>query len=259
MRAADVARFLDIDRSTCHRMLKVLTERGFLTKDAESKKYTLGPTVLRLARAREVIAPSLPAYDQILRRLTQDVDETSHLSLVAGEQLASVAVAEGMRSSRIHHEVGIQLDWHATASGLACLAYSEPEFVDLILARPLRRYTPYTLTSPKAIMTELEAIRERGYSKSLGSFDQDVTGIAVPIFGPDERVEGAISVISPTSRVTPELERKIFERVGKAAAEATEFEAGVPSKEFDAKLPRAMWSYTRVGGLEPMCPFSCSD
>ncbi len=49
----EVARATGIDTATCHRMLKVLEGHGYVFRTAATKHYSLGATVLRLARTRD--------------------------------------------------------------------------------------------------------------------------------------------------------------------------------------------------------------
>ena len=198
---SEIARTTGLDRATCHRMLKVLGQHGFVSQSPDTKKYALGATVLRLARAREAISPVSAALQAIVNALTHKTTETSHASLIAGYQLATVAVCDGLRSNRVHVEHGGKVEPHATASGLACLAYGDADFVRAVLDGDLPAYTRTTLASAPALEAELTGIRARGFSVADRSFDQDVVGIAAPIFGADSKAIGAIAVATPASRM----------------------------------------------------------
>ena len=58
---------------------------------------------------------------------------------------------------------------HAASSGLVLLAYSAPAFQDEVLAGPLEKVTPETLTDPQLIRKHLAEIRQRGYVASRAS------------------------------------------------------------------------------------------
>lgn len=77
------------------------------------------------------------------------------------------------------------------------------EFIDDILSRGIKTYTPYSLSSPEQIKARLADIRAQGYEISANMRNIGVTGIAAPIFNADGKVEASISVMGPTDRMEP--------------------------------------------------------
>jgi Bacterial transcriptional regulator len=70
---------------------------------------------------------------------------------------------------------------HATGRGEALLAHRSV-WRDSMLAQPLRRYTPRTLTDPREPNVELGRARTRGYATDNGEHRDDVRAIAAPVF-----------------------------------------------------------------------------
>jgi DNA-binding IclR family transcriptional regulator len=54
------------------------------------------------------------------------------------------------------------------------------------------------------LRSELAAIKQRGYSCSVGEWLADAAGVAAPIFGSNRAVLGAISISGPAQRFTEE-------------------------------------------------------
>jgi DNA-binding IclR family transcriptional regulator len=77
------------------------------------------------------------------------------------------------------------------------LAYSPPAFQDEVLARPLPAVTAETITDPALIRKHLAEIRQRGYVALPGIGVTEWTGIAVPVFGPDNGIAAALNAIVP--------------------------------------------------------------
>ncbi len=176
----EVARATGIDTATCHRMLKVLEGHGYVFRTAATKHYSLGATVLRLARTREMTTPVSATLQAIVDALTETVAETSHASVIAGFQVATVAAREGLRSNRVHVEYGARMELHATATGLACLAYADTAFAEHAFAAPMTRFTATTVTTAQGLREALSLTRSRGYSVADCSFDADVVGVGAP-------------------------------------------------------------------------------
>lgn len=228
----EIARATGIDAATCHRMLKVLAAHGYVFRTAATKHYSLGATVLRLARTREITTPVSSTLQAVVDALTEEVAETSHASVIAGFQVATVASRESLRSNRVHVEYGARMELHATSTGLACLAYAEPAFVEHALAAPLARFTPSTIVTPADFKVALTATRERGYSIADGSFDADVVGIAAPFFNAEGTAMGAIAVATPANRMDAANAARTALSVMSACIDATERLGGSAAPDF---------------------------
>lgn len=92
-----------------------------------------------------------------------------------------------------------RLPLHATSSGVVLLANSPAAYQESILARPLTKYTETTLTDPALLRRHLAEIRQRGFAAMPGVIVPESSGIAVPVFGPDNTVVAALSVVVPRS------------------------------------------------------------
>lgn len=203
IRLSDMAKLANMDKATVHRHLTELKNAGILEQIGNDRLYRMGPEVLRLANLRESTVPLLEVAKSILKQLSKDRSETTHLSLLKNDVLVTVAYSY----SRTHAMAIMVGDndshpLHATSSGLAVLAYSTAEFINQIIDRPLQKYTQNTLTNANKIRELLEDIRQKGFSESIGSFEDNTHSIASPVFNHVGQAIGAISVTSPAIRVT---------------------------------------------------------
>lgn len=217
---SEAAEATGIDRATCYRMLKVLERHGYVTKGV-AKKYELGATVLRLARTRERISPVSVTLQAIVNDLARTTEETAHASLVAGRQIATVAVCDGLRPTRVVVDYAGKVELHATATGLACLAFAGEDLLEEALTQPLVAHTAATLTDANALNTEIDRIRRRGYSVADRTFDADVVGVGAPIMGAENLAIGAVAVATPASRMDAARLKQTVQAVTAAAAKAT--------------------------------------
>jgi len=207
IRLSDMAKLADMDKATVHRHLTALKNAGILEQIGTDRIYRMGPEVLRLANLRESAVPLLEVAKSILKHLSRDRSETTHLSLLKNEVLVTVAYSY----SRAHAMAIMMGDndshpLHATSSGLAVLAYSAPEFINRILKSPLQEYTQNTVTDPNQIHELLQEVRLKGFSESIGGFEDNTHSIAAPVFNHAGQAIGAISVTAPPLRVG-DLER----------------------------------------------------
>ena len=72
---------------------------------------------------------------------------------------------------------------------------------------PLKRLTVNTITSTRELMLALEKVRNLGYSLDAEESELGATCVAVPIFGYEGQVVGALSLSGPTPRVRDKQNR----------------------------------------------------
>lgn len=207
---SDLARRSGIDKATVHRMLVVMCDQGLLEQRGESRLYRLGAGVLRLAQVRETAFPVSSVYQVSLNKLSADLGETAHASLVSGRALATIGVSESSRGSRVSLKAGEILPLHSTASGLVVLAFSKPEFLERALKEPLHARTARTITDATALRARVQEIRATGFAECDQTNEDDVYGIAVPVFDHDGSVCGAIAVATPAHRMTQALRLQVI-------------------------------------------------
>jgi DNA-binding IclR family transcriptional regulator len=206
------------DKATTRRLLLSLSRAGFVEQDRQTRAYRLGAAVVRLARVREATFPIQAAVEGPLRELAAATGETAHFSLAAGQDLATLGLVESTRANCVRLERGEALPMHATASGIAYLAFAPPEALAAVQDE-LPAFTSKTVTSKRALLTRVDKTRSDGWTVSRDGFEEGVFGLAAPVFGADGFACGAIAVAAPVSRATAEAQRRIRIAVVRAAAE----------------------------------------
>jgi len=197
----DIARLCALDKATTRRFLVELTKHGFVEQDPVTRKYRIGAAPVRLARIREARYPFLRIALPHIKALAEASAETVHLSEFSGGQLATIHVEDSPRAHRVIVDVGGNLPFHATASGLAFLAFRPAAEIAAALASPLERFTEYTITDPARIGESLGETRARGFSIGHQGFEIGVVSVAAPILAPNGHPIGCIAVAAPTVRV----------------------------------------------------------
>lgn len=234
---SDLTRASGLNKATVYRLMSELQEAGFVEQAGNDRSYRLGPQVLRLAALREAAVPILSVSRRVLRDLSDETSETTHLSLVQGEQLNSLSHAYSPRhATKVMMEDAEVLTYHGTASGLAVLAYATPDFTDSILTQPLHHHTPATITDPDEIRAAMARVRQTGMAQSIGGFEAEVHSHAVPVFGPDRQVIGALAVAAPLSRMTAEQKQLIPQALHRAGLTLTQRIGGSPPADYPQEL-----------------------
>ncbi len=218
---SDLARRAGLDKATTLRMLSDLAAAGLAEQNPATRGWRIGAGVLRLARIREATNPAASVLRPILEALAAETGETAHAGLRAGRDLVTVAVADSPRAARVMVEAGLILPLHATASGIAFLAFAEPAFAAAAVARPLPPFTATTPVTPEALAAAVAQARARGYGEADQTYEPDVIGLARPVFGPDGHATGTVAVATPAARMDDALRARILDALARAADAAT--------------------------------------
>ncbi|MBU4466144.1 MAG: IclR family transcriptional regulator [Actinobacteria bacterium] len=193
--AAQIGRRAGLASSTAHRIVDDLVDAGLLERDDEHRVrlgLRLWELALRGSRALRLRQAALPHMELVQTRVREHT------------QLAVLEQEEALFLERLSHpeaganitRVAGRLPLHASSSGLVLLAFASHELRERVLAAPLRRLAPETVTDAAALRRLLAEVRRSGYVVAAGSIEQVSTGVAVPIRDAGE-VVAALSVVLP--------------------------------------------------------------
>lgn len=197
----ELSQSLELNLSTCYRLVNTLVDLGYVSK-ATDRKLRLGPALGRLygAFSRQL----WPERDlrPILVDLAHLTNETACASTWEGGEVVLTAVVEGPQHLRVSGlRPGLRSAPHSRASGKAMLAYlGEPGLTHFFETHDLTPQTSRTITDPKLLRKRLAQIASKGYAEDPGEFADDIYGIAAPYFDAAGNVLGAVSVAMPLSR-----------------------------------------------------------
>ncbi len=223
-----MARMSGYSKPTTLRLMNELTESGLLEQDEETRNFRLGSAVLRLANLREMTMPSRSLARPIVEAYVAKVGETMHVSVLHRNHLNSIVLEEVQTHAlRVSMDPSEKLPLHATASGLAVLAFGSPKHAQRYLSGVLKKCTPETVTDPQSIASNLDRIRERGWSESAGGFELGVLGIAAPIFDNKGVAVAAVSITLPASRLPSHDKDTLVRSVLAAAQDITDAWGGI--------------------------------
>lgn len=188
---SEIAEKINLTPSTTSRLLHTLNLRGYVSRDEETKKFSIGPQALRFSVSslrtfdlRKIAAP-------FLQSLHQKHNESVSLYILLDGHRVCIDRLETTHALRHVVNVGDRLPLLRGASGKVLLAW---------LAEDERKKIPAADAVPAK---ELEKIRNQGYAISLGERDQGVSAISAPIFDVSGRLLCALAVAGPIVRLNP--------------------------------------------------------
>ena len=215
----EVARELDVHKSTASRLLAALDRRELVTQDAARGKFRLGMGIVRLAgaasRRLDVVQESRP----VCRALAQQVGETVNLAILSGRDALYLDQVAGPAALSPHNWAGQRIPLHATSDGKVLLAYLPEAERIACLAPPLARFTDRTITSMVELDDLLAEVRRRGFATAVEELEAGLTAIAAPIRNAEGNVIASVSASGPSFRIPADRIPVLAAAVRAAAAE----------------------------------------
>ena len=199
---------LELPKPTIHRLCAVLEGAGYLTRDLDGRRYSPGERLRGLALG-VLSSSSLQAERRaLLSRLSEQIGETCNLAIPDGDAMLYLERVETKWPLRIQLPIGSRVPLHCTASGKMFLSSIKDESRVVRLAAPFEAQTERSITTSESLFTELEMIRERGYSTDAEEFVEGMIAVAVPVIGPTGKLAATVSFHAPTQRLSLEKARK---------------------------------------------------
>jgi DNA-binding IclR family transcriptional regulator len=192
---AEIARRLDVHRSTALRIMDVLFSKRLLRKLPDGR-YGIGPALLSLAYHAQDQYSLVRLARPRLVQLSELYDQTVHLAELQSDQIVYIDKIEPKRSIRLTSRVGDAVCLHTASVAKSILAFAGEEVREQLLAgHEFTRFTPTSIESREAYLEALERVRERGWSTDDGELEEYINCLGVPIRDVTGNVVAAVSII----------------------------------------------------------------
>jgi DNA-binding IclR family transcriptional regulator len=180
--------------STVYRQVALLKRWGFVAE--QNGEYAPGPVSLQLAAGFDSTQRLVSEARPEMERLARESKESVGLVVAVRGQVVCLDMVESLQPLRCSFERGRGVPLLRGASAKSLLAFMpamqrETLLNELLAAQP---------DLQSALFVELEALRAQGYVTSSGEVDEGVWGVSVPLYGPQDRAVGSLSLMAPSLR-----------------------------------------------------------
>ncbi|PWN04822.1 IclR family transcriptional regulator [Nocardioides silvaticus] len=220
---SELARRLDLGKSTVHRLLTTLVQEGLVERNPETGAYRLGLTMFELGQVVQSHMDLHGAVGPVLAALREETHEGCQVGVLDGHEVVYIDRLESSQTLRLFNETGRRVPVHTTSSGKVLLAHLDEEHLTRVLeaASPLAEMTPRSITDPEQLRGDLARIRARGWSEAVEEREVGVASIAAPIRDASGRVVAAISIGGPAARLGAQQRRRLAEVIVEAGEAAS--------------------------------------
>lgn len=220
-----VARDLELNLSTTHRIVRALVAEGYLAQNADTERYYLGTAALLLGQAAQHNF-GLDIVYPVLQRLAEGTGESVNLGVLSGETAVVVERIESAQPLRFTQPPGTRVPLHASSMGKALLAFNA-EAQSRTLHGELTKVAGKTHSTSSTLRADLDAVRVRGWSTDDEESADGVRCVGAPVMDNAGVARAAVAVQAPSVRVPDERFAELGPLVVDAAKEiATLLPAG---------------------------------
>lgn len=213
-----IADELELVPSTCLHILRVLVEEELVKIDPSTKRYSVGPGMLSLARSAlrsggfsDLVQPFLDNLATRYGVITMGVEASGLKHMVVK------ALSESELPVSLRVELGSRFPALISATGRCVAAYGDFTPGELQSGfESLRWQNPPTFD---AWMNEVEATRKRGYAVDRGNYIAGVTVVGVPVLDSKQRMVFGLAAVGLTSQLNATDINALANDLRKAAAE----------------------------------------
>ncbi|WP_395110965.1 IclR family transcriptional regulator [Actinomadura sp. SCN-SB] len=202
VRVTDVSDDLGVARSTAHRLLLTLANRGFVAQDRVTRAYRAGRVLVEVGLSAVGELDVRRKARRHMERLAAELHETVNLLVLEGAGSRFIDGVEGDRTLRVTSRTGLLLPAHSTSGGKVLLAELPDDEVVALFPDGLPRVTDRTITDFEALKAELRSVRDLGYAVNHEESSPGLDAVAVCVRDHLGRALAALAVSLPHQRMT---------------------------------------------------------
>lgn len=217
---SDLAARAGLPHPSVHRVLSQLGAERLVERNAEAKRYRLGPLAFELGMAGSTMYDIRDLCDPSMDGLSTATEDTVYLVMRSGFDAVCMHRREGSFPIRtLVLDVGSRRPLGVGAGGLAILAAIAPPERAAILERVGPALGAFGGLSAEGVAEACEATADKGVALIRNTINLGVTAIGRPFRDAMGQPVGALSVAAMSQRMTARRIQSIGELLRTACAE----------------------------------------
>ena len=191
----EIAARMGLNKSTAHRILASLQQRGYVEKREQGKVYRLGLEFIELSSAFLNSLELKTEAQPILNQLSRQTGQTVFMAILQDGDVVYIDKVESFNSLRRYKIIGKRMPLYATSLGKALLTgLTDAEIVRLFEKKGFQKITDHTIDNTQDLLKEIELTRRRGWSHDNQENELGTMCVGAPVFDYRNMVVAAISV-----------------------------------------------------------------
>ncbi len=192
IRLTDLSEQLGLHKSTVHRILNSMQERGYVEK--ADRSYKLGPGFIHLSSQFLNSIELKTEAEPLLRSLSDETGQTVFMAVREDTDVVYIDKVEQFNSLRRYSIIGTRAPVYCTSLGRALLFDSDEIYIRNLLKKiELKKITRNTVTNVENLIEMITEFNERGWSEDNEEHQEGVRCAGAPVYDYRRRIIAAIS------------------------------------------------------------------
>lgn len=206
----EIGQQVGLHKSTAHRLLGALLNRGYVEKDSETGLYKIGLKVVEISALHlnsiELKTEASPYLHTLSAISTQPV----HLATLMDGEVVYIEKVDTVTSIRLYSHIGRRVPAHCSGVGRALyLDYTDLELTELFKGYDFIPYTPNTITNLGKFVDQMHHFRDLGYIIDDEEHQLGVRCIAAPIRDYRGKIIASVSTSGDKSIISPDRDQEL--------------------------------------------------
>lgn len=216
----DIGQRTGLHKSTVHRLLNALADRGYVEKNPKNGTYKLG---LKFIEISSLFLNKLELKTEArpyLRRLAEQVGQPVHLAILMGRDAVYIDKVEAVNSIRMYSQIGRRVPVYCTAIGKVLLSgLEQDELAALLDELEFRSYTVNTIKTKDELLAHVNRARELGWAVDDEEHEDGIRCVSAPVYDYTGKIIAAVSVSGDRKVINENRDDEISTYVMDAAAD----------------------------------------
>ena len=225
MTLSEAAVAANVSRATARRILRTLTELGYV--EQRGRQFSLSPNILQLGFAYLATQSWIERAAPLMKELSERLHESCSAAILQGTEIVYVARVPTRRIMSVAVSVGSRLPAFHSSMGRVQLGFLDPsEIWRRLKSVRIEPMTPSTITDLQALFDRIRDDHEQGFSIVDEELERGLRSIAVPVVDRQNQAVAALNLSTHSTRTTRnEMRDKFLPELRAVAAQISPFVA----------------------------------
>ena len=204
----ELSKLTQLTKSSAFRLLQTLETLHYIKRDANG--HYVSSQEKNAAVAAQNLSGLIAAARESMRKLNMEFGETISMAVLVNNHIEVIQVIESTSLIRMTNIVGRILPPHASSMGKVITAWQDADTRKRLLqSYGMTRFNENTIVDEQTIEEEFALIRSRGYSTDAEETTPGGFCYGMALFSESGKVEAAISLSMPKSRMPADEPKKL--------------------------------------------------
>jgi IclR family KDG regulon transcriptional repressor len=200
----EIGQLLSLHKSTVHRLINALAQRGYISKEPKSGIYKIGLKFIEISslffHQIELKTEALP----YMRHLAEQTGQTVHLAILDGDDVVYIEKVDALQSLRMYSQIGKRIPVYCSGLGKVLLSGLSPgNRQEIIFKNNLVKYTPNTILDRDILLKQIDDVIKLGWALDDEEHEEGIRCIAVPIYDFTGKIIAALSISGDKQILSP--------------------------------------------------------